>query len=433
MSITENVPKKLFFVQSPQHNLEAIVKYFNKRGYDIQGETALDKVFAAVQQQEPAFIFVALDHVDDHISEIYKQLIHETKSLIVPYITSVLSHDILKLMQVNNPIKLNPPLTGPSIMRFLDQYKSNLKELKAKQIQMFKPIAAPEIQNDGQTILIEPLSEAIHPSQFLAEVEEIKRPLITSIVDLTQTLPITTWNEPFAMPLSVIQRKSLDEFCGDNASTFEPLIEKLNSLEEGPESSIYALLVESIDCSGVFVLSSNMTLLDEDVQIPIIELARVLADIFGKIDKDSPSPYRSNIFKVKSEPHESLAFLREEANFNTEFGTAPKTAAISFYSLKYNPFSRSLRKFPGFVKLDPSLIKANEVIDFEVFIELKQNNKLVKYIKEGTFVSEDMVNRLTKAANITAYAKTADEYLWYSHSVSAFLHSILKRQLNKTA
>lgn len=430
MSIADHsdVPKKLFFVQSPQHNLESIDKYFQKRGFDIQGEAALEKVFASVQNQNPDFIFVALDHVDPHISEIYRQLIHETNALIVPYITSVLSQDILRLMQVNNPIKLSPPLTGPSIMRFVEQHKKDRQQLKAKQIQMFKPITHPEIQNDGHTILIEPAEETAPSVQSMAEEEEeIQKALITSIVDLTQALPVTEWSEPFAMPLSVLQKKSLDEFCDEHTTTFEPLIAKLNSLEEGTESSMYALLVESIDCSGVFILSSPLTLNEDDIQIPVIELAKVLADIFGKIDKDSPSPYRSQIFKIKSLPKESLPSLREEASFNKEFGTAPKIAAISFYSLKYNPFSRSNRHYPGFIKLDPTLLTANEVINFEVFIELKQNNKLVKFIKEGTLVNDEMVSKLTAAKNVAVYAKESDDYMWYEHSVSAYLSGLIKK------
>lgn len=424
-SSTTSTQQRLYFVRSPQHSLSAIEAYLIKRGYDVHSEPAPEIALKEIVENQPDYIFVAWDHPDQKVFALADHVARSLNGLVIPYITSAHNTDILRLMQANTQLKLQPPLSGPAIQRFILKYEKARDQFKKTQAQNFKaPTPTMETTEQGTIVLKGHRQNA--PVDVIAN--EKNNPLnknFDTTVDLTQDTPVTVWNSTKPKSLSAIQKNTLNDlFENQIQNDISDIIETVKELapENGkPEKSLYALLVESVDCSGFFIFYSDWDIEKYLAEIPLVICAKAITNLSVADDLDEKSIYRSQVFKIDTTNFNDFSFLKKEHGFAKDLVVDDKSTILAFKDLTKNPYSVENQTVKGYVKVDPENFTEGSTINFDVFIELKQNNKIIKYLKVGSQITPEVLEKLIKVQGADFYTSSSSEYDWYEFAINGVL------------
>lgn len=418
------VHKKLLFIRSPQHSLVMVEKYLLKRGYEVFNEENLNTALEVIRDSNPDYIFIALDHIDHHIDAFFNQLVLNSKSVVVPYIVSVHNKDVLKLMQAqsSSPIKIHPPLTGPSIQRSILKYEKDLtKDHTVKESSQRERTS----KKSDQTAVLKGTKFILNQDTEKSSRFDFKHQKYNGPKESLVLNKATKALKPKV--LTTLQKSKINSFFENNIKQDleKDLTQVVQNKTIEETTSGFTLLIECPGISGAFLFTSKFKFSLSEIEHHLNKFAEGLSNILSeKIEGDDRSIDQSSVFEVKISEVTDLDKIHVESNYQATLSTDSKQSFINFYNLENSPFSSQNKSENGhYLELDSSLIKIDSVITFDIYFELKQNQKFIRYLKDGATITSEIHKKLSLVPGL--YTDIQSEYDWYKYAMSSFIENTI--------
>lgn len=415
----------VFFLKNAQHNTKPIELYLERRGFKIETESSIPEALEKIKQINPGYLFIAWDHADRNIQNIMSLLTGE--SIVIAYITSTAGPDTRKLMGLNMPLKMFPPLSGPAIQRLVLNLQKENQDSRGASSQT---VSSKAETNDSQVYVSKGkrfsdinkvITDRSQDSAGLTNLNEF-----TSVTDLTLDKPTAQFSRHMQIKISEGQKKSLEaKFDSKIQEELREIIETTKEFtDEEPKQNIFCMLVQSIDCSGLIVLDTGWSMSQEDAESAISTWANELTFQYGKND-GIKNIYQSEVFSVNT-PSELNVFdiCREKATVQKELLIDSKNTVMAFFDLQYNPYNLQSADDEDYLLVDENCLREDSTITFDLFYKLKENQKILKMYKKDTAITTKEINAILEKKILPLLISMSDEMLWYKYGVEVYLKKL---------
>ena len=415
----------VFFLKNAQHNTQPLEVYLERRGFKVQTETSVEKAIDKINEKKPVYVFVAWDHTDKEAQNIISLTAEDTT--VIPYITSTAGTDTRKLMSLNVPVKMFPPLSGPAIQRLVLKLEKDKLELKG--LQNPSSNSSSKTSDDSSQVYISKGQRFSDKGKIVinrsAEANEATS-FFDSITDLSLEKPTAQFSKDMQIKISESQKKALEaKFDGKIQEELKEIIETTKDFAPTEhQQTIFCMLVQAIDCSGLILLDTAWNMSAEDAESALSSWANELTFQYHKND-GIKNVYQSDVFSVTT-PAELNVFdiCAAKAAVQKTLEIDGKNTVMAFFDLQYNPFSLQSTEDEGYLLVDQNCLNENSVIPFDLFYELKENKKMLKMFKKDTLMSNKEINSVLEKKILPLLISMSDEMLWYQYGVEVYLKKL---------
>ncbi len=442
--------KKLFFVKNSQYNTKSLEMYLSRRDFTIGVSSELSEAVEKIKNLKPDYLFVAWDHTSINVPELLLQVQEndpENKILVIPFITSTSTSDTSRLLQVDAPIKLLPPISGPSVQRLISRYEKEAGHEKTQKTNM-----AHSHKSASDTINVTSNSQSpgqpqqiyVSKGQKLAELvaaangstvmlvddiieERSEKPFFDSVTDLTSEKPYAQFSRAHYSKISDGQKHAASQIFENKIKP--ELIEVIETLKENASTektnSSYGVLVQSVDCSGVVILQSEWEIQKDEAEPALTTWAKELTAFYHKGQSSEGVNYelfQSPVLTViVPQDKDIYTAIREKSSLHKEIIIDDKKTILAFFDLPDNPFNILPAEDEKHFLVDPLCFRASTKIDFDVYLQLKENKKIIKYLKANALISEKEMHALTEKRDAPFLIENRNELAWYKYGLESFL------------
>lgn len=415
----------VFFLKNAQHNTQPLEVYLERRGFKVQTETSVEKAIDKINEKKPVYVFVAWDHTDKEAQNIISLTAEDTT--VIPYITSTAGTDTRKLMSLNVPVKMFPPLSGPAIQRLVLKLEKDKLELKG--LQNHSSNSSSKTSDDSSQVYINKGQRFSDKGKIVinrsAEANEATS-FFDSITDLSLEKPTAQFSKDMQIKISESQKKALEaKFDGKIQEELKEIIETTKDFAPTEhQQTIFCMLVQAIDCSGLILLDTAWNMSSDDAESALSSWANELTFQYHKND-GVKNVYQSDVFSVTT-PAELNVFdiCAAKAAVQKTLEIDGKNTVMAFFDLQYNPFSLQSTEDEGYLLVDQNCLNENSVIPFDLFYELKENKKMLKMFKKDTLMSNKEINSVLEKKILPLLISMSDEMLWYQYGVEVYLKKL---------
>lgn len=455
---------KLFFVKNSQYNTKALEMYLNRRDFVVNVSSDLNETVEKIKEFKPHYLFIAWDHKSINVPELLLKVQEndpENRIVVIPFITSTSTSDVSRLMQVDAPVKLLPPISGPSVQRLISKYEKDFSTMTTQKGAMAQSHqSASDVINVKAFHSGEASENNIHQNhpghlqhvyiskgQKLAEittaasgsivmlVDDViephnEKPFFDSITDLTSEKPYAKFSR-FHFTLASAGQKLAAAQVFDRKIKPE-LTEVIETLKENstPEkvSSSFGVLVQSVDCSGVVFLQSEWNIQIDEAESALITWAKELTSFYHKGQSTEDVNYevfQSPVLKVTIPPEKDIyAVIAEKSATHKELIIDDKKTTLAFFDMPDNPFNIEPYEDEQYFLIDTQCFKASTRIDFDVYLQLKENKKIIKYLKSDSDITDIEVKSLLEKRVAPVMIENQAEMNWYKYGLESFLFNL---------
>ncbi len=415
----------VFFLKNAQHNTQPLEVYLERRGFKVQTETSVEKAIDKINEKKPIYVFVAWDHTDKEAQNIISLTAQDTT--IIPYITSTAGSDTRKLMSLNVPVKMFPPLSGPAIQRLVLKLEKEKNDLKGLQSQT---ISSNKTADNSSQVYISKGQRFSDKSKIIVNRSSSENnstlSFFDSVTDLSLEKPTAQFSKDMHIKISEGQKKALEaRFEGKIQEELKEIIETTkDSSPAEPQQTIFCMLVQAIDCSGLILLDTAWNMSLEDAESALSSWANELTFQYHKND-GIKNIYQSEVFSVTT-PSELNVFdiCAAKAAVQKNIEIDGKNTVMAFFDLQYNPFSLETTEDENYLLVDQNCLNENSVIPFDLFYEMKENKKMLKMFKKDTLMSNKEINSVLEKKILPLLISMSDEMLWYKYGVEVYLKKL---------
>lgn len=446
-----NGKNKLFFVKNSEYNTKSLELYLNRRGFEVNSASDLTTSVEKINEFKPQYLFVAWDHKNLNIPDLLS-VVQNDEVVVVPYITSTANSDAHRLMQVDAPIKLFPPVSGPAIQRIILKYEKDKSSKKNQKSNLISAAAKNQtakntmISNSGinesqpQKIYInkgQKIAEMKKMAQSASQLEgevgfsnDLYQSFFDSITDMTEGASYSQFSRSHHVKISDFQKHAVSHlFESKIKNELSEIIETAKESAPVEKANVsFGVLVQSADCSGVILLQSEWDINQYEVEPALTSWAKELTSYFYKNqnqDHINHDLYRSPILEITL-PHELNIFeaINKKSAVSKELMIDDKKTVLAFFDLAENPFNIEPNESEKYLLVDPLCFRQSTKVPFDVFLELKENKKIIKYIKAETELSEKEITSLAEKKSFPVLIENQNELAWYKYGVESFLNQL---------
>lgn len=247
-----------------------------------------------------------------------------------------------------------------------------------------------------------------------------------SITDLSLEKPTAQFSERMFVKLSEGQKKSLaSKFDGKIQEELKKIIETAKNLNiKKTPPTLFCMLVQAIDCSGLILLNSSWSLTLEQASTAMTIWANELTFQYHKND-GIKNIYQSEVFSVSTPEELNISEIcQNKAAVHKELIIDEKNTVMAFFDLQYNPFSLESADHENYLLVDHHVLKEESTINFDLFFELKENKKILKMFKKDTHMSNREISTVLEKKIVPLLISMGDEMLWYKYGVEVYLKKL---------
>lgn len=414
----------VFFLKNAHHNTKPIELYLERRGFKIETESSIPAAIEKIKELKPGYLFIAWDHADRNIQNIMSLLTGD--AIVIAYITSTAGPDTRKLMGLNMPLKMFPPLSGPAIQRLVLKLQKENQDNRAGSIQ--NSTNSKLESNDSQVFVSkgQRFNDINKPVAGRNEGYHLAIYDFDSVTDLSVDRPTAQFSSKMKIKLSEGQKKSLEvKFDSKIQEELKEIIETTKEFTtEEHQQTIFCMLVQSIDCSGLILLDTAWNMSQEDAEAAISTWANELTFHYFK-NEGVKSIYQSEVFSVNT-PSELNVFdiCKAKAAVQKELVIDGRNTVMAFFDLQYNPFSLQSAEDKNYLLVDENCLKEESTITFDLYYKLKENQKILKMYKKDSLISDKEINSILEKKILPLLISMSDEMLWYKYGVEVYLKKL---------
>jgi hypothetical protein len=413
----------VFFLKNAQHNTKSLEVYLERRDFTVQAASEVEIGIKKINEAQPGYVFAAWDHVDSSIQNIMSRIPEDI--VVIPYITSTSNSDTRKLTTLDVPLKMFPPLTGPAIQRLILKYEKE-KHFFKSQNQSLESYKIDSSQ-DGTTFVSkgERFKESSPVISSRLPKDEQGLAVFESITDLSLEKPTAQFSEHMHVKISEGQKQALE--ITFDTKIKEDLIEIIETVKETTtpdhKQSIYCMLIQSIDCSGLILLNTAWNINAEDAESAISSWANELTFQYHK-NEGIKNIYQSEVFSVNAPSDlDVIEVCNTKSSLQKEILVDGKNTVMAFFDLQYNPFNLE-RVDNSYLSVDYNCIKEASTITFDLFFQLKENKKMLKMFKKDSEISNKELNSVSQKKILPLLISISDEILWFKYGVEVYLKKL---------
>ena len=416
----------LFFLKNLEHNTKSLELYLERRDFIVQTESTVSVALEKILELKPAFVFAAWDHSDKSVESIISQIPAET--VVIPYITSTSGPNTRKLMNLDVPLKIFPPLSGPAIQRIVHKYEKEKHNLNSSQNKKLNASKGSAVDDTPGTFVskgerFKALNTVI-TSRVRGEIKTAS--LFDSETDLTLDKPTARFSTGMKFKISECQKTSLEaKFDGKILEELKEIIETAKELTTAEhQQSIFCMLIQAIDCSGLVLLNTSWNLHLEDAQSALSTWANELTSQYHK-NEINRTAFQSEIFAIDV-PADLNVFdiCSSKSSIQKEIVVEEKKTVMAFFDLQHNPFNLDPSENKNYLSIDSACIYENSAIPFDVYFELKENKKMLKMFKKDALISDKDIASITEKKINPLLISMSDELTWYKYGVEVYLKQL---------
>jgi hypothetical protein len=484
---------KLFIIKNISFNTKSIELYLERREFTVQTDTQFNDLIEKVEEFLPDYILVPWDHSDPQMKS-FLTLVDTSQTPCIPYITSTATQDNRALMQANSPLKMFPPISGPSIQRMIlkiekqkamktqkgAQNVASQKKDPQNQIYIAKGQRAGDLKKEQQKMLhgkvgnsqSDPESDSIHVKSMATtsaspskSASAVPPSLFDSTTDLTASVPICEFSPRMNLKISEVQKKSLaykfDSKIQKNLIAFIESIQKNATANDKEVStsdahrgdsedeatstdtaqanlgvaadtnhieytSMYGLLVQSIDSSGFILFYSKWKIDLDEAEAFMQEWSSDLLSHFLRGDHINLNNYQSQVFEIDTQPgyareENILELCKNKSAIHKAVEIDGKMSLMAFFDLRYNPFNIETARDDNYFIIDHNCLSAPSKLYFDLFFEMKQNQKMLKIYKSDTEMTDYEIQMIHQKNLFPLMVDSAEELNWFKYGVESFL------------
>ncbi|MBC7458450.1 MAG: hypothetical protein H7235_09240, partial [Bdellovibrionaceae bacterium] len=269
--------------------------------------------------------------------------------------------------------------------------------------------------NDSSKTIIHRVSDEISAVMFF-----------DSVTDLSLDKPTAQFSKKMQIKISEGQKKALEaKFDGKIQEELSEIIETTKEFNPTDhQQTIFCMLVQAIDCSGLILLDSAWKMNLEDAESALSSWANELTFQYHK-NEGVKNVYQSEVFSV-SPPTELNMFdiCKIKAAVQKSIIIDDKNTVMAFFDLQYNPFSLESAEDENYLLVDQNCLTEDSVIPFDLFYELRENKKMLKMFKKETLISQKEINSVLEKKILPLLISMSDEMLWYKYGVEVYLKKL---------
>lgn len=446
-SSSDEVKIKVFLIKNAHFNTKSLELYLERRDFNVISESEPlseeNNILKKIADFSPNYILLAWDHKDANIRSLITLIGSDIPC--IPYITSTSTQDARALMVLNNPYKLFPPISGPSIQRMilkieksktqkLQQSSLGVSKKNESQVFVAKGKRAGDLQKDYQRVLGGHARSNIHLHQdsnsmvYLPEHHSA----FDSITDLTTPVPISQFSPRMNLKISEFQKKSLaHKFDSKIESHLKNLIQTLKTshlankvdLDESIEQPcLYGLLLQSIDSSGLIIFYSEWKIDMDEAELFIQDWSQDILSHFLKGEHINQNNYQSQVFEINVPLQLNiLEICQKKSAVHKSINIENKSSLMAFFDLKHNPFNIETALDDNYFIIDPECLVVPSTLPVDLYYELKQNKKMIKIFKTNSDITEKEIEHIHQKKLLPLLVDSSDEITWYKYGVESFL------------
>ncbi len=472
MSVGDSKKIKIFLIKNSAFNSKSLEVFLKRRDFEIKTDTVFEGLQEKVDEFIPDYIMMPWDHLDPNMRN-FLSLIDSNQTPCISYITSTSTQDTRSLNALNFPLKLFPPISGPAVQRLIlkIQKQRNTQANKTNRItsQAAAKTAVSQIY----------IAKGKRPGDIKKETQKVLSGIIddlkpefnfSSITDLTASVPISSFSNSMNMQISEAQKRSLaykfdskiqkdliafaesqkktnaaensTQDLSDNISDllnqFKNLQENdlnpsqsfkneksVNSLNQHLEKIIkspYGLLIQSLDVSGLILFHADSPIEIDEAEVFMQEWSNDLLTSFIKKDLINLSLHQSPIFNIQLPEHlDAFEICQNKSALHKIVNIDGNKTIMSFFDLKHNPFNIETANDDNFFIINLNCLTPNSSITFDLFYEMKQNEKVLKLFKTNSKMTEKELINIEQKKLFPLLVDSSYEINWYQYSVESFL------------
>lgn len=420
--------KSLLIIKSQAQGLTGVENFLKNREWKLFSTIALKDALAYMVQNQPAFVMISVDHPNKKVRKLAKVLPQAFPCCVIMFAEQTIPSSIKALAETRAEYMLNPPATGPAVERTVNKfYKDQARKQAAGQnLERGK-------LGEGEDRVISIKGENVSAQSLLAQLmgeeadngasyydpshvghynpqaggSQTQGPLHHNSQDPNSKKSGKGWTPqnkatkkggyiPSDDELSPATKNHRDSIIlkGTKEALDKSVVRSAKTTDEvqfvEQASNVACIVIESTRFSGYLVAAMGKdSKMDEKFVDRIREkLFKFLSDNGEQVDNGKDAMQ----IKIKPVPFEDWAM--EYAEFLRKSVHNGEEVAMAFFP--HTDIKARFKESASEMMLAISLsdIKADEALEFNLYVYLERNEKYVLYTPRGGKIYQNQIDKL---------------------------------------
>lgn len=374
-----------YFIYPEDANVNGILTPLLAQNLSCGHQSNFKKAIYDIIQKQPKIIFIALDHPQCRWSQFQQSLEECYSCVVVPFISRSTVATVTQLKMTFCEYKVLPPNTPENFLKIIKKIMLS-QQVNHKQTRYEKKngntppnltsLTLTELESSLQVIDVN-----IFENQY-GVWPHAKSPFSSQVQHSTQRgEPLN--EEAFYKKLSSYLNQSGSQFF-ENQPLQKQDYKALNEVKKAQCISIE---------SDVFT-GHLLTATVDEKQIPEDFLDRLHEKILNFIKVDSQKFFADEKLKLDIRSVHFKDWAKEDANFTRQTIHQNMEVAIGFFPADKVKLDILETENPEMSKIDIRDIEALSIIGASLYLHLPNNRKYIHYVPEGTFLHDELKDRL---------------------------------------
>lgn len=385
----------IFYIPSPFHVLGPIESYLTKRNYTFNCESNIALALDKIAEQQPHFIFIALDHPEPIISSLSKIIRQTLTAHVIHYVNSNSKEQIQKLENLKESYKLFPPLSGPGVERSIQLIKKeqgpswelNISQVESEglspdTIERFKSNLKSDLKTEAKArnILTSETGTSVtvvdtnSKDQELGQIKKINdnNELLEAFGKVSQELS------------DEVKKKLTSDFNQHYQSIFHDLLktaeEHVQTISDGsiPFSSMdvfsffQCFIIKSMTWCGYVVVASPVKVSAHDLEMPIASWLKGRFQNFQNLAEQ-------DLFHIQVEKSDYIDFIKNKVEYSEKIKTDNHEMNISFFATRPSELLLILNDSQEMLEVPLEIIPTEIDLPMNLYVHLPENKKYILF------------------------------------------------------
>lgn len=403
-----------YFIYPEDANVNGIITPFLAQNLSCGHESNFKKAIYDIIQKQPKIIFIAIDHPQCRWSQFQQSLEESYPCVVVPFVGRSTVATVTQLKMTFCEYKVLPPNTPENFLKIIKKIMfAQQVDHKPTRYEKKNGNTPPNLTSQTLTDLesaLQVIDVNIFENQYGAW-PQAQSPFSSQVQHSTQQgEPLN--EEAFYKKLSSYLNQSDSQFF-ENHSSQKQNYEALHEVKKAQCISIE---------SEVFT-GHLLTAAVDEKQIPEDFLDRLHEKILNFIKIDSQKFFADEKLKLDIRSVHFKDWAKEDANFTRQTIHQNMEVAIGFFPADKVKLDILETENPEMSKIDIHDIEALSVVGASLYLHLPNNKKYIHYVPEGSFLHEELRERLL--------TKGITHLHFYTRDTGKLKKSLTESRINK--
>jgi hypothetical protein len=376
--------KSILLISATPKGLKPTQGYLSSRGWKVDETNDLKQALHIITTTHPEVVVACIDHANKNIGILLDLVRQRLRCcVIVTSEGSTLNHHAL-IQDSSYEHKIYPPLSGPSVERFMSKYFKKLESL-------FGIVTAPDTKRSG-----------ISPKSFRLNInaKASENVIDYANIDFNRRFNIDLAAETKPHNPRHLLVKGTEKVINE---LIIPTIQKGSVTPLKKSTNVTCMLIECRSFNGYVVAA-----LGEDCHLDEIFTALIYKHLIKFLEDQGEPVLTTDIFQMNIKPVAFLDWAAEYAEFLKQSVHKTNEIAFAFFPLQGVRASYQPSTSGEMLALPIEELYGDTKVGFDVYIFFPANNRYVLYTPSGAVFYSYQQQRLRERGVTTVHIKRDD-------------------------